>query len=468
MRSIDEKAVSEVIGAVLLLSVTVLGVALVAVTFFNAPAPTEIPHVSVVAGATDTIFVLSHEGGDALAEGSYRIYVDNGSGLEDRTDKFTLTGGGAWSIGENLTYTGKDTPERVVISVVDSGGGEMMIAELADVADMVDAGAVDAGVADAGGYVDTGGSGSGPDPEPDPDPDPELPPFVEYVVNENVFVYGNALKLGANGGGSSVVVTGPRATVVITEGLETEDLNGNSFIDVSNIYIDGNVTLDKGSNRLGSQFEPGYIVINGDLKLMQGDMHFYGDIYVNGDCDLAGVTIYDNVYVNGDLTLRRENINFAGDAHVYYTGVAKVLEGVDSSKLEKCTRQTTVPAFTMPDLEIPSTKSADWYATNNYNSGGTLTSNMKVFADSYSSKSWSPTVTNIVIIARNGDITITGMGDNGVTGVFFAPNGKVTFGGKFIEGVVIARDGFFVERGDTKVTFRNINKYITNSTDYPF
>lgn len=462
MRAIDEKAVSEVIGVVLLISVTVLGVAIVAVTFLSQPAPSEIPHVSVVAGATNTTFVLSHEGGDALAKGSYRIYVDNGSGLEDRTDEFILTGGNVWSIGKNLTYTGTGTPQRVVISAISLDGGETMIAELAHVADMVDAGAVD-----AGGYVDTGGNESGSDPDPDPDPDPEPSSFIDYVIDENVFVYGNVLKLGAKAGGSSVEVTGPRATVVITGGLDTEDLKGNSFIDVSNIYIDGNVTLNDGSNRLGSPTEPGYIVINGDLMLMKGNMHFYGDIYVNGDCDLAGVTIYDNVYVNGDLTLRREQITFENNAHVYYTGVAKVLEGVDSSKLEKCTRQTTVPTFTMPDLEIPSTKSADWYATNNYSPGGTLTSNMKVFADSYLSDSGS-SASNVIIIASDGDISITNGWSDKVTGVFFAPKGKVTFNGKSLEGVVIARDGFFVVNGGSEVTFKNIAEYISDPDDYPF
>jgi len=153
MKSMDEKAVSEVIGVVLLISVTVLGVALVAVTYFSQPAPSEIPHVSVVAGVTadNATFVLLHEGGDALTEGNYRIYVDSGSGLENQTDKFALEGDDdVWSIGENLTYKG--TPGRVVISVVDSGGGEIMIAEPAYVA----------GAVDAGGYVDEGGSGTVP------------------------------------------------------------------------------------------------------------------------------------------------------------------------------------------------------------------------------------------------------------------------------------------------------------------
>ncbi len=83
-------------------------------------------------------------------------------------------------------------------------------------------------------------------------------------------------------------------------------------------------------------------------------------------------------------------------------------------------------------------------------------------------KVWRHNATNIVIIARNGDITITGMGSSGVTGVFFAPKGKVTFNGKSLEGVVIARDGFFVESGGTTVTFKNIDQYISNPEDYPF
>jgi hypothetical protein len=152
----DDEGVSEVIGAILLVSLAVLGVAIVAVALFSQPAPSEIPQVSVVAGATaeNTTFVLLHEGGDALSQGNYRIYVDTGSGLVDRTENFTLAGDDVWSIGENLTYAGSDIAQidRVVVSVVDSGGGETLIAEPG----------YSAGVVDAGGYVDEGGAGTVP------------------------------------------------------------------------------------------------------------------------------------------------------------------------------------------------------------------------------------------------------------------------------------------------------------------
>lgn len=178
----DEEAVSEVIGAVLLVSLVVLGVAIVAVALFSQPPPSEIPHVSVVAGNNTTTFVLFHEGGDTLSQGNYRIYVDEGSGLVDRTDEFALAGDDIWSIGENLTYTGGGTPERVVVSVVDSGGGETVIAE-----------PYGFGAATAGAYADAGGSGSvtpvvtvTPTPTPTPQEiivSPEMVTDIEWQQN---------------------------------------------------------------------------------------------------------------------------------------------------------------------------------------------------------------------------------------------------------------------------------------------
>ena len=99
---------------------------------------------------------------------------------------------------------------------------------------------------------------------------------------------------------------------------------------------------------------------------------------------------------------------------------------------------------------------------------GLLASNLKIFADSYSSTSWMPSATNVVIIARNGDITLTGLGASSVSGVLYAPNGKVTFEGGSFTGVVIARDGFDCISGGTLVTFTNLGDFFSSSADYPF
>ncbi|NLZ30403.1 MAG: hypothetical protein GX885_06645 [Methanomicrobiales archaeon] len=287
-------------------------------------------------------------------------------------------------------------------------------------------------------------------------------PFIDYVIDESVFVYGTALKFK----GSSI--TGLNATVIITGGLAGPDLNEGSSIAVSNIYVDGDVTLSGGSVSLGSPDAPGKICINGDLTLTGGNRDVYGDVYVNGDFDLSGATIHGNVYVDGDLTLEWGAPTFADGAHIYYSGTFNHPPTMSQTVLDKCIHNTTVPELTIPDLVIPPAKPEEWYTDKQYATGGLLTSGMKIYADSYSSTSWRPSATDVIIIARDGDITITGMGSSDVTGIFFAPEGRVTFNGGNLEGVVIARDGLFVESGGTKVTFKNISDYIPNPDDYPF
>ena len=285
--------------------------------------------------------------------------------------------------------------------------------------------------------------------------------FIDFIIEENVFVYGTAFQF--NGGN----VNGPGATIIVTGGLDTDDLNGGASISVSNIYIDGDATLNGGSAGLGSAEEPDAIYVNGNLTLVNGGRDIYGDVYVNGNFRLNAARIHGNVYVDGDLILEWGVPQIAEGARIYYTGINTPPPNYDASIIAKCIHQATVPGFTMPDRGIPSTKPAGWYAAQNYTSGGALTDNKMIFASSYSSPS-AATANNVIIIASDGDISITNGWSGKVTGVFFAPKGKVTFIGDSLEGVVIARDGFFVESGGTTVTFKNIDQYISNPEDYPF
>jgi PKD repeat protein len=291
--------------------------------------------------------------------------------------------------------------------------------------------------------------------------------FIDFVIDENVFVYGSTLELSGSGS-----VNGPGATVVIKGGLETGDLGGGkgSGINVSNIYIDGDVILTSSDASLGSEEKPGNISINGDLTLSPTTgRHIWGDVYVNGNFSLGAVSIHGNVYVDGDINITLDGgaPSIGSGAHIYYTGTIKPLGGGSyDSVIAKCTWLETAPGFTMPEQEIPSTKPGDWYSGKGYVSSGSLASNMKIFAESYTS--YVSSATNVIIIASNGDITINGGWGDPVTGVFFAPNGKVTFNGGLLEGVVIARDGLIVTNGNAKVTFKNIEEYIADPEDYPF
>ncbi|NLZ30608.1 MAG: type IV pilin [Methanomicrobiales archaeon] len=428
-----EDGASEVVGVILLVGVTVLAVAVVAVILLSGPQPDEVSHASIVARNESGDFALAHEGGDPLKEGGYRIYVDTGSGPVDRTDDFIGLTGGVWSIGETLIYKGQGTPEGVIVTAVSGGGGETILA-----------------VVDIRGERMTF------------DPDPVVPGgsegFIDFVINENVFVYGNALSFSGD------YVNGPGAMIILTGGLDMAGTNFGASINVSDISIDGDAALGSGSSSLGSPTDPGSIYINGNLTVRTGKRHIYGDVYVNGNCDLEGTWMYGNAFVNGDLMLRREDTGLADDARIYYTGTITSSNNVNESTLEKCIHQVTVPGFTMPGLEIPSVKSDEWYDERGYVASGALANGIKVFAQSHTS---SGSATNVTIIAYDGDIAITGWG-NEVTGVFFAPRGRVTFSGNSLEGVVIARDGFHVTSGGTEVTFRNIDQYISDAADYPF
>jgi len=286
--------------------------------------------------------------------------------------------------------------------------------------------------------------------------------FVEYVTNESVFVYGSKLYFQ----GSQVI--GPGSTIILTgTSLTTGDFNGGALVAVSNIYIDGDVALDSGSASWGSSTVPGAIYVNGDLTLLSGSRNIYGNVYVAGDFNAKDPKIHGNVYVNGDVTLGWTP-TLDTDSRIYYTGTLTVPANYDSSILAKCIHEDTVPGFTMPSLPIPSVKSSDWYTSRGYVSSGPLTSGLKVFASSYSSTSSVPTATNVTIVASNGDITLTGLGSSGVTGVLFAPKGKVTFSGGYFTGVVIARDGFYVTSGGSTVIFKNLEEYYSDSSNYPF
>ena len=116
------------VGAMLLVGLTVLGVAIVAAIFLSGAQPDEIPHAVIVAGVDETgRLALAHEGGDPLGAGEYRIYVDAGGGLVDETGSFSKPEGGVWSIGGSLVYNGPP-PERVVVTAV-AGGIETILAE---------------------------------------------------------------------------------------------------------------------------------------------------------------------------------------------------------------------------------------------------------------------------------------------------------------------------------------------------
>jgi hypothetical protein len=115
------QAVSEIIGAVLLISLVVVAVAIVAVVLTSQSTPEKIPNVNFMTGTnTDgTILYLYHNGGDTLKRGEFAVITD--SDPAPRTDYRISDGSDEWSVGKNLILSETIPPKHVSI-VYNSGG----------------------------------------------------------------------------------------------------------------------------------------------------------------------------------------------------------------------------------------------------------------------------------------------------------------------------------------------------------
>jgi len=112
-----DDAVSEVIGAVLLISIVVIAVSIVGVILWSQPPPQKIPSLSVSISNSSCNVTLIHGGGDTVENTYIALLVD---GI-DRTGNFIRQDTGApwtsWGNGETLeyspSYTCLLTPQRV-------------------------------------------------------------------------------------------------------------------------------------------------------------------------------------------------------------------------------------------------------------------------------------------------------------------------------------------------------------------
>ena len=107
-----ETAVSEVLGAVMLIAVVVTAIAVIGVALTSQSQPEKIPAIDAIISSNgkDTIRIF-HNGGDSLTRQQVAILVDG----VDRTSSFTILGSGwtTWSPGQSLDDNYGSLPGRV-------------------------------------------------------------------------------------------------------------------------------------------------------------------------------------------------------------------------------------------------------------------------------------------------------------------------------------------------------------------
>jgi len=507
-----------VIGAV----ISIAGVAIL-----SQPQPEKIPALNAEIDFVGNTVMITHNGGDALKKDQMAIMVDG----VDRTNSFVLKDGNGWSnwmIGDTLVYTGDSVPPGSVQIIYKGGSSGHVLQSLGNTSTLAGSTPTSTPVittppvttpappvvtADFSGTPTSGylplavqftDLSTGPvdlwswafgDGNTSSVPSPlytypnagnytvilivtnssygvtstatkvnytQVQSFAEYVSNESVFVYGTKLVFSGD------TIIGENATVVIMGSLDSTELNSGSAIAVNTIYVDGDVYLGSGSASLGYPGKLGNTYVNGDLNIPAGAYHnLYGNVSVAHNSDLSSAQIHGNLSVNGDVTLGW-GTGLDANSQVYYTGTLSYPAWYSNTAiLSNCIHQDSVPGFTIPDIPIPSPKSAGWYATEGYVNTVPLTTGMKVYADSGYTSTVSGSVLNVVVVAADGDIDLSG-GGSSVSGILFAPKGKVTFNGDYFEGVVIARDGLYVTSGGTDITFKNMDEYISDPAQYPF
>lgn len=125
MQKMNEEGVSEAIGAVLLIGLTVVGITLISVLLFSQPIAKELPAVDVLISSEDATILFQHNGGDSLYPADFNIYID-GNAVPSSWLNFTDDGEWPWSVGETLEYAAAGTvyplDEHIRITYQDNSG----------------------------------------------------------------------------------------------------------------------------------------------------------------------------------------------------------------------------------------------------------------------------------------------------------------------------------------------------------
>ena len=301
-----------------------------------------------------------------------------------------------------------------------------------------------------------------------PIPKPEIPEPTSgtgyfdgvFIDTDSSFVFSGDKMGGAN------------AIMIVRDSLITPQFNGGAHTGVSKIYIGGSMSMDTGSASFGSQSATGSIHVHGNLSLWNGTRDVYGDVYVNGNFRLKDAKLNGNYYINGDLELGWTP-GLDSTWHIYYTGKLTTPNNYKQQVLSRCTKVDTVTLPQPIPNDKPGFKPDAWYISKEYITSGTIfnqntfTSNKKFFVTSFSTEGWIPTREKVVIVSKS-NISIGNMGGSNLSGILFAPNGKVTISNlNRFDGIIIAKE-VLITTGGSDIYYRAIGEFFDSSDDFPF
>ncbi|MGD0079780.1 MAG: glycine-rich domain-containing protein [Methanoregula sp.] len=122
--STRESGVSEVIGAVLLISIGVTAAAVIGVAVLSQPTPVNVPALDAIISSVGHTIQIYHNGGDTLQSAAIQILVD---GTAEPFQKGTDSSWQSWSIGETLTYVDPNPNGAKSVQIVYTGASSPAI-----------------------------------------------------------------------------------------------------------------------------------------------------------------------------------------------------------------------------------------------------------------------------------------------------------------------------------------------------
>jgi hypothetical protein len=122
----NSSGVSEIIGAILLISVGVLAVAIIAAGLFSQPLPQKIPDARFITEIKNNSLTIYHDGGEPLYRGEFFLKVNNVR-IEDNAYTLNPGGGNIWSVGKSLKLLTSVPDDATVQIFYNTGSGEVLL-----------------------------------------------------------------------------------------------------------------------------------------------------------------------------------------------------------------------------------------------------------------------------------------------------------------------------------------------------
>ncbi|MFA4861172.1 PKD domain-containing protein [Methanoregula sp.] len=126
MNKLRDDALSDLLGAIVLVAVICMGISLIGTHILSQPNPQQIPVLSAEIIQSGNSIQIRHNGGDPVAKSDLKILVDGA----DLTNMFRMDGGvtwSVWSIGHSLQFTGSGIPRSIQIVYTGASANQLIV-----------------------------------------------------------------------------------------------------------------------------------------------------------------------------------------------------------------------------------------------------------------------------------------------------------------------------------------------------